>query len=58
MLVLTRKHLESVKIGPDITVTVRIENDGRVKLAIDAPKQILVLRSELVPGNSPKAVRA
>jgi carbon storage regulator len=47
MLVLTRKKGESVLIGEDIEVTVIKSDDGSVKLAINAPKNITILRREL-----------
>lgn len=47
MLVLTRKKGESVLIGEDIEVTVIKTDDGSVKLAINAPKNITILRKEL-----------
>ena len=49
MLVLHRKPGESFKIGPDITVTiVRFHNDG-VRIGIEAPKDVKILRTELEP---------
>jgi len=43
-LVLTRKVEQSIKIGEDIIVTVvRIEN-GRVRLAIEAPREMNISR--------------
>ena len=49
MLVLTRKLMEKLFIGEDICVTiVRIEG-GQVRLGIDAPRDVSVVRSELVP---------
>lgn len=47
MLILQRKAGESLYIGDDIVVTVLSSEDGRVRLAIDAPKSIPILRSEL-----------
>lgn len=47
MLILQRKAGESLYIGDDITITVLSSEDGRVRLAIDAPKSIPILRSEL-----------
>ncbi len=53
MLVLTRKLMEKVYIGDDICVTVvRIEG-GQVRLGIDAPRDVTVVRSELVPERQP-----
>ena len=47
MLVLTRKHGDTVRIGRDITVTC-LQIRGRVmKIGIDAPSSIRVLRGEL-----------
>lgn len=47
MLVITRKKGESVLIGDDIEVTVSKIDDGSVKLAISAPKDITILRKEI-----------
>ena len=48
MLILRRKSGESIVIGEDIRVTVLDINEGSVRLAIDAPKVIPILRSELL----------
>ena len=48
MLVIGRKKGQSVIIGDDIEVTVVKVEDGAVKLAINAPKEITILRKELV----------
>jgi carbon storage regulator len=48
MLILQRKAGESLVIGEDITVTVISVDGGRVRLAISAPKDTPILRSELV----------
>ena len=48
MLILRRKSGESIVIGDDITLTVLDINEGSVRLAIDAPKAITILRSELL----------
>lgn len=47
MLVISRKKGEAVLIGDDIEITVIKLDDGSVKLAIDAPKNISILRKEL-----------
>ena len=47
MLVLTRKKLETIRIGEDIVVTVVQTGRGRVKLGIEAPAHVRVLRGEL-----------
>ena len=46
MLCLTRKAGESIKIGDDITIVI-IDSRGQVKIGIDAPKDVVILRSEL-----------
>lgn len=48
MLILQRKPGESVRIGDDITVSIVSVDSGRVRLAIDAPTTIPILRSELI----------
>ncbi|NMA85630.1 MAG: carbon storage regulator CsrA [Epulopiscium sp.] len=47
MLVITRKKGESLLIGDDIEITVVKLDDGSVKLAIEAPRDITILRKEL-----------
>lgn len=47
MLVLSRKPGESVLIGAGITITVREIRGGKVRLAIEAPGDVLILREEL-----------
>lgn len=47
MLVITRKKGESLLIGDDIEITVTKIDDGTVKIAINAPKEITILRKEL-----------
>jgi carbon storage regulator len=48
MLVLSRREKESIVIGDRITVTIVEIRGKQVRLAIDAPEEIRVLRSELV----------
>ncbi|WP_026881229.1 carbon storage regulator CsrA [Clostridium akagii] len=47
MLVVTRKKDESVLIGDDIEIIVVKIDDGSVKIAIKAPREIQILRKEL-----------
>ena len=47
MLVLTRRHGESVRIGPDVRVTVVASNGGQVRIAIDAPEEVGIFREEI-----------
>ena len=48
MLVLTRKLMEKLFIGDDICVTVVRLEGGQVRLGIDAPREVSVVRAELV----------
>ncbi len=48
MLILQRKAGESLLIGEDITVRVVSVDGTRVRLAISAPEDVSILRSELV----------
>lgn len=47
MLILQRKTGESLLIGDGIEITVLSVETGRVRLAIEAPKSVSILRSEL-----------
>lgn len=47
MLVITRKKGESILLGDNIEITVISSEGGNVKLAINAPKDISILRKEL-----------
>lgn len=47
MLILRRRPGEAVWIGDDIKVTILTADDGGVRLAVDAPKEIAILREEL-----------
>ena len=49
MLVLSRKQSERIRLGKDIVVTVvRVAGD-KVRLGIEAPSDVVVLRDELQP---------
>jgi len=47
MLILSRKENEGICLGDGITVKVVSIAKGVVKLGIEAPKEVLILRSEL-----------
>ena len=47
MLVLTRKRSESIKIGNDIVIKIIQTGQGMVKLGIEAPANVRILRAEL-----------
>ena len=48
MLVLTRRPLESIKVG-DAVVTVLAVDRNKVRIGIKAPDDVLILRTELKP---------
>lgn len=48
MLVLARKEDESIVIGDGITIKVISIEKGIVKIGIDAPKEVSIMRSELL----------
>jgi len=47
MLILTRKMNEEIKIGPDITIRFLAFSDSQVKIGIDAPQNVHILRGEI-----------
>lgn len=48
MLILQRRKGEAVQIGDNITVTVTEIGTDRVRLAIDAPREMSIKRTELL----------
>ncbi len=49
MLVLSRKQAERIKLGESIIVTVVRVTGDKVRLGIEAPPDVVVLRDELSP---------
>jgi carbon storage regulator CsrA len=47
MLVLTRKSQEKIQIGENITITILRVKGQAVRVGVDAPREVRVLRSEL-----------
>lgn len=47
MLVLSRKESERIRLGDSIVVTVVRVSGDKVRLGIEAPPDVLVLREEL-----------
>lgn len=54
MLVIVRKNNEAVWIGEDIRVVVFRGKQGQIKLGIECPKNLRVLREELFTRNARK----
>ncbi|MEA2060999.1 MAG: carbon storage regulator CsrA [Thermodesulfobacteriota bacterium] len=48
MLVLTRRAEEKIKIGENTVVSILEVDGGTVKIGIDAPKEVTILRMEVV----------
>jgi carbon storage regulator len=55
MLVLSRKENESIVIDGNITITVVKIGGDRIRLGIEAPQDVPILRSELI-GAAAKSV--
>jgi carbon storage regulator len=53
MLVLSRKRSEQIVIGPTIRITVVKLEGNQVRLGIEAPQELLVLRAELLGERAP-----
>jgi carbon storage regulator len=47
MLILSRKTEEEIRLGENITVKVLAIHNGQVKLGIEAPRDVRVVRGEL-----------
>lgn len=47
MLCITRKPGETIRIGDTITLTVLVTHSGTVRLGIDAPRDVVILRGEM-----------
>ena len=53
MLVLARKQGESITIDNETTITVLEARNGTIRLGIEAPRQIPVMRTELLTPAQP-----
>lgn len=47
-LVISRRDQEGLLIGENIFITIHINKSNQVKLEIDAPKEVVILREELI----------
>lgn len=56
MLVLSRKAGEQIVIGENINITVVKINGQRVRLGIEAPKEVLINRQERQVAEAPQPV--
>jgi len=58
MLVLTRKLDEAIRIGDDIVVKIVSVDKNSVRIGIEAPTDVPILREELVQAVSEENIRA
>lgn len=56
MLVLSRKESERIRLGDSIVITIVRVSGDKVRLGIEAPSDVLVLRDELKPLTLPMDV--
>lgn len=56
MLVLSRKEGERIKLGDSVVLTIVRVSGDKVRLGIEAPADVLVLREELKPFERPAQV--
>ncbi len=54
MLVLTRKLNEKIVINGNITLTVLDISKGKIRLGIDAPREVAIYRQEILPDDKPR----
>lgn len=62
MLVLSRKERERIRLGDSIVLTVVQVSGDRVRIGVEAPPDVLILREELEPfatdgGKAPTELR-
>lgn len=58
MLVLSRKPDERILIGDDVKITVIRIGPNSVRIGIDAPKHLTILREELAIAADPQPMRS
>lgn len=58
MLILSRKENESIHIGKNIKIKVVSIEKGSVKLGLDAPDDMLILRDELAQAVEDENIKA
>ncbi|MCH2182731.1 MAG: carbon storage regulator [Mariniblastus sp.] len=57
MLVLSRKESEKIRLGEEVILTVVRVSGDRVRLGIQAPADMLILREELDPETAAEATK-
>lgn len=56
MLVLTRRKGEALKIGENIQIRILEVNGHQVRVGIEAPREIVILREELRPNTKEEGI--
>ena len=52
MLVLSRYSGERIKIGDNVMITIVSVEGDKVRIGIDAPKDVAILRTEIIKPNN------
>ena len=55
MLVLSRKPLQSILIGSDVRITIVKVDRNNVRIGIEAPGEVSIMRAELLEGDDAPA---
>lgn len=50
-LTITRRPGEAVRIGSDVKVTISTVRGNQVRIRVEAPREVLILREELEDGS-------
>lgn len=58
MLILTRRCGETIQIGTGVKVTIMSVKGNQVRVGIQAPEGVTILRSEILERLEPRAVAA
>ncbi len=58
MLVLSRKQLEGIQIGSDIRIKIVKVDRNQVRIGIEAPPDVLIVRDELITDAETQAARS
>ncbi len=58
MLVLSRKQLEGIQIGSDIRIKIVKVDRNQVRIGIEAPPDVVIVRDELVNDAEMQAARS
>ena len=57
MLVLSRKHGERFQVGPNVRITIVKLDRNAVRIGIEAPSGVEIVREELLKDQAPRTLR-